>query len=160
MQQEEGGRFIIRMEEEEEEGGDWDGSGSRIGFVRSVEIRRQTEQRESESPTVRKVPPVLEDLLRSLAAERQKMVENDKLSARQKQLLLEENRKALTIATDGRITKTDSVVYGILVFGGVVLVILALLTTFAALPAEVTLAFVGTVLGGTIATIAQKLGKL
>lgn len=60
----------------------------------------------------------------------------------------------------GSVRKTDSVVYGILIFGGVVLTVLAFLTSFAGLPSEVTLAFVGTVLGGTIATIAQKLGKI
>jgi hypothetical protein len=75
-------------------------------------------------------------------------------------MLLDENRKALTVATGGKVTKTDSVVYGILWFGGVVLVILALLTVLADLPKEVTLSFVGTVLGGVIATIAQKLGKI
>jgi hypothetical protein len=95
-----------------------------------------------------------------LAAERQKIVDNEKLSARQKRMLLDENRKALTVASGGKVTKTDSVVYGILVFGGVVLVILALLTAFNDLPQEVTLSFVGTVLGGVIATIAQKLGKI
>ena len=96
----------------------------------------------------------------SLATERQKIVADEKLSARDKRLLLEENRKALTVATGGSVTKTDSVVYGILIFGGVVLVVLALLTAFYGLAKEVTLAFVGTVLGGVIATIAQKLGKI
>ena len=75
-------------------------------------------------------------------------------------MLLDENRKTLVVATGGTVRKTDSVVYSILVFGGVVLIILALLTTYANLPSEVTLAFVGTVLGGVIATIAQKLGKI
>jgi hypothetical protein len=38
--------------------------------------------------------------------------------------------------------------------------VLALLTAFAGLSSNITLAFVGTALGGTIATIAQKLGQV
>jgi hypothetical protein len=153
MEQEEGGRSWIRMEEEEEEG--WVAAKPHIGFVETAE----GQQGESQRPSPR-VPEVVADLVRSLAAERQKIVDNGKLSARQKRTLLDENRKALTIATGGKVTKTDSVVYGILWFGGVVLVILALLTVFKDLPKEVTLSFVGTVLGGVIATIAQKLGRI
>jgi len=150
MEQEERGRSWIRMEEEEEEG--YVAAKPPIGFAATSE----RQQGETQRPSV-----VFSDLLQSLATERIKIVESDKLSARQKQILLDENRKALTVATGGRVTKTDSVVYGILWFGGVVLVILALLTAFVKdFPKEVTLSFVGTVLGGVIATIAQKLGKI
>ena len=152
MEQEEGGRFWVRMEEEEE---GWAAAKPPMGFVGTAEGK----QREPQRPSAQ-VPEFVADLVRSLAGERQKIVDNEKLSARQKRVLLEENRKALTVATGGKVTKTDSVVYGILVFGGVVLVILALLTAFADLAPEVTLSFVGTVLGGVIATIAQKLGKI
>ena len=105
-------------------------------------------------------PGLVSGLITSLASERQRIVSDERLSARNKRMLLEENRKALTVATGGKVSKTDSVVYGILVFGGVVLIVLALLTAFFGLAKEVTLAFVGTVLGGVIATIAQKLGRI
>ena len=63
-------------------------------------------------------------------------------------------------ARGGKIGKTDEVVYGLLTFSGVVLIILALMTVFGGLPSDIVLSFVGTVLGGTIATISQKLGRL
>jgi len=155
---EETGNSWIRMEEEEEEG--WSPpTKPAIGFS----ARQQSEQQEEQvhaTPSRPRLPEGLEEFLRSLSQERKAILDNDKLTAKQKQMLLDENRKTLVVATGGTIRKTDSVVYGILIFGGLVLIILSLLTTFAKLPSEVTLSFVGTVLGGTIATIAQKLGKI
>ena len=155
---EEIGTPLIRMEEEEEEG--WAPSISRsIGFA--SEVSASTEQDTSTSERHKRLFPVgLENFLKSLADERKAIHNNEKLSAKDKQKLLDENRKTLVVATGGTVRKTDSVVYGILIFGGIGMLTLALLTTFANLPSEVTLTFVGTVLGGTIATIAQKLGKL
>lgn len=127
-----------------------------IGFTSDPSTTTNPSPPEQSSAQLR----LVSELVMSLATERQKIVADEKLSARDKRLLLEENRKALTVATGGSVTKTDSVVYGILIFGGVVLVVLALLTAFYGLAKEVTLAFVGTVLGGVIATIAQKLGKI
>jgi hypothetical protein len=146
------------MEEEEEEG--WAPPAKpHMGFVPPRQAEPPDEEARPPGPAPL-LPRVLEDFLRALAQERKAILENDKLTARNKQMLLDENRKTLVIATGGTVRKTDSVVYGILVFGGLVLIVLALLTTFAHLPSEVTLSFVGTVLGGTIATIAQKLGKI
>lgn len=106
-------------------------------------------------------PPqwLLAELIRSLAQERRQIIESA-LSAKDKIALLEQNRKAITISTGGTVAKTDYIVYAILVFGAVVLIVLSLLTAFAGLTPEVTISFVGTVLGGVIATIAQKLGKI
>jgi hypothetical protein len=149
----------IRMEEEEEEG--WRPPTRHFGFGPHQESEpSEEEQRGHVGLRSTHFPEALEEFLRSLAQERKSILDNDKLTAKQKRVLLDENRKTLVVATGGKVTKTDSVVYGILVFGGIVLTILALLTTFAHLPSEVTLSFVGTVLGGTIATIAQKLGKI
>jgi hypothetical protein len=157
--QNETGVSWFRMEEEEEEG--WTPPIKHFGFGPSQEARQPEHQEAIHSgPPRPMLPEILEEFLRSLAQERRSILENEKLSAKQKCSLLDENRKTLVVATGGKVTKTDSVVYGILVFGGIVLIILALLTTFAHLPSEVTLSFVGTVLGGTIATIAQKLGKI
>lgn len=100
------------------------------------------------------------ELVRLLAEERAKILDNDNYSAKEKLALLEDNRKAIVVANGGTVRRTENVVYGLLAFGSVGLIVLALLTTFAGLPHEVTLSFVGTVLGGTIATIAQKLGNL
>jgi len=155
---EETGTPWIRMEEEEEEG--WTPSAKPpLGFRAPSQSEQQEEQVHT-TPSRPRLSESLEEFLRSLAQERKAILDNEKLTAKQKQMLLDENRKTLVVATGGTIRKTDSVVYGILVFGGLVLIILALLTTFAQLPSEVTLSFVGTVLGGTIATISQKLGKL
>jgi hypothetical protein len=74
--------------------------------------------------------------------------------------LLESNRKAFVLIKGGTIKKTENIVYAVLVFSGVLIVTLALLNTFSNLSTEITLTFMGTVLGGTIATITQKIGKL
>lgn len=100
------------------------------------------------------------DVVRELIAERHAILADSKLKAKERLRLLESNRQTIVVVSGGTIKKTENVVYSILVFGAVVIVILALLTVFGGLPPEVTLTFVGTVLGGTIATIAQKLGKL
>ena len=84
------------------------------------------------------------------------------LSAGDKFKLLEDTRLIMSKLYGGNSTKfsTEKVIYSILIFSGVVIIVLALLTSFAHLPNEVTTTFVGTVVGGTIATIAQKLGKV
>jgi hypothetical protein len=46
------------------------------------------------------------------------------------------------------------------VFAAVVTIVLALLSVYAQLAPEIVLTFLGTTLGGTIATIAQKLGNV
>jgi len=93
--------------------------------------------------------------------ERQTILGDSKLSPKDKVRLLNTGRYPLSIATGrGVLFKTEQVVYAILGFSLVVIVILALLTAYSGLPQEVTVAFVGTVVGGTTATIAQKLGKV
>jgi hypothetical protein len=143
----------IRMEEEESAGPYF--PRRELGPRSPAREARAREESEEEPPEL----PVAQ-LLIELVAERRSILENEKLQTKDKIRLLESNRRALVIATGGKTSKTENVVYGILVFGAVVLVILALLTTYAHLPSDITLAFVGTVLGGTIATIAQKLGKI
>lgn len=145
-----GMRGLFALLCEEEEGGFGSSSGG-------VPVTRLMEAASTEPG----IPmPVNTEFVRVLAEERRKIIDNDKLSSKEKLALLDDNRKAMVVANGGTVKRTENVVYGILVFGGVLLVILALLTTFAGLPHEVTLSFVGTVLGGTIATIAQKLGNL
>ena len=100
------------------------------------------------------------ELMHVLAEQRARILDNDKYSAKEKLALLDENRKAIVVASGRTVRRTENVVYGLLIFGAVGLIVLALLTTYADLPHEVTLSFVGTVLGGTIATIAQKLGNV
>lgn len=104
--------------------------------------------------------PVQDAAQSRLLDERQEILKNERLTTRDKLRLLENNRRTLVVASGGTIRQSENVVYGILLFGGLLVAILALLTVFADLPSEITLSFVGTVLGGTIATIAQKLGKL
>ena len=153
MEQTAAGPDWIRMEEESESGNP--AIRRTIGFA-----SHESEDGARTSETTVGQLRMVHELVVMLATERQRIVSDEKLTARDKRLLLEENRRALTVATGGTVTKTDSVVYGILIFGAVVLVTLALLTAFYGLATEVTLAFVGTVLGGVIATIAQKLGKI
>jgi hypothetical protein len=143
----------IRMEEEEEielmE-------KPRMGFAATVE---RTQPAAAEKEEARAIPD--KTALHQLLEERRRIVDA-KLSTRSKLRLLQANRDAMIVAQGGNVTsrKRENVVYSILIFGGVVTVILALLTVQLQLPAEITLTFVGTVLGGTIATVAQKIGKI
>ena len=116
---------------------------------------------DSKPDSAPQAPPqwLMAELIRSLAQERKQIIDSA-VPAKDKLALLEQNRRAITISTGGTVAKTDYIVYAILIFGAVVLIILSLLTAFAGLTPEVTISFLGTVLGGVIATIAQKLGKI
>ena len=133
---------------EEEEGGYGEHAGA-------AAVQRIAEAHPEEA-----APRANNELLKQLMEERKKIIENDKFSPKERLALLDDNRKAIVVANGGTIKRTENVVYGLLIFGTFGLTVLALLTTYAGLPHEVTLSFVGTVLGGTIATIAQKLGNL
>lgn len=102
------------------------------------------------------------ELLRRVMDERDEILKDATLSVKDKARLLATGQYALTIASGGkwRSFKSEQVVYAILAFSAIVLVILACLTAFSKLPKEVTIAFVGTVVGGTLTTVAQKLGRL
>jgi len=141
----EGRRLTVRMEEEE--GGE---VRRRIGY--------HPANRDEEEVTER--PPADARVLLALVEERRKIHEDEKATPRQKEKLLAENRKALTIATGGRVTRTDEVVMWVLIFAGILIFTLTMLTAFAGLSENITTTFVGTVVGGTIATITQKLGRI
>ena len=103
--------------------------------------------------------------LDKLIDERRKIIESigiSDLTAKEKLSLLEDNRQSMLILRGGSPYKfgTEKVIYSILIFSAFTIIVLAALTAFADLPKEVTISFVGTVVGGTIATIAQKLGKI
>jgi hypothetical protein len=143
----------MRMEEEEEiKGVEKPG----MGYTTQIE-EPQKENLEKKETIIRPDTKLLNQLMR----ERQKIVDS-KLWTRHKLKLLRANSDALVAAQGGSIksSKRENIVYSILIFGGAVTVILAFLTIALDLPAEIALTFVGTTLGGTIATIAQKLGKL
>jgi hypothetical protein len=108
---------------------------------------------------------VAKEAIPELLRQRAKVIDSmeiAKLSAADKFKLLEDTRMMMAKLYGGDSTKfsTEKVIYGILTFSGTVIIVLAFLTTFGGLPVEVTTTFVGTVVGGTIATIAQKLGKV
>lgn len=83
-------------------------------------------------------------------------------SAKEMFRLLQENRLYMNLLQGGSPYKfrTEMVIYAMLAFSVVVLVILAALTAMGKLETEITTTFIGTVVGGMIATIAQKLGKV
>ncbi|MFT3870000.1 MAG: hypothetical protein QM715_16240 [Nibricoccus sp.] len=95
-----------------------------------------------------------------LLEERNQILADTKLSAKEKLGLLENNRVTLLTLRGGRTTRSDEVVKWVLMFAAFTTIVLAILNVAAGLPTEVTLSFVGTVLGGTIATIVQKLGRV
>jgi hypothetical protein len=96
----------------------------------------------------------------AIFAERLRILDDERLSPRMKLRLLEANRRAMAQASGGRVFATESVVYALLAFGAIVIIVLACLTAFSNLPSEVTLSFTGTVVGGMIVTVAQKIGRL
>ncbi|MGV7217206.1 hypothetical protein [Bradyrhizobium sp. UFLA05-112] len=81
------------------------------------------------------------------------------LSFDEKFKLIEETRLLMTQLNPPRFA-TEKVIYSILIFSAVVILMLAPLTAMGKLPPEITVTFIGTAVGGTIATIAQKLGKI
>jgi hypothetical protein len=95
-----------------------------------------------------------------LLEERNQILADSKLSAKEKLTLLENNRVTLLTLRGGRTNRSDEVVKWVLMFAAFTTIVLAVLNVAAGLPTEVTLSFVGTVLGGTIATIVQKLGRV
>lgn len=145
----------------------------RIGFYPGpLEVRMEEEAR-SPGPASNRIPPeVAEKALAQVFDERRlilNLFENqpgeDKLqhlSSEEKFRLLEDNRKLITMLAGGDTPKfrTEQVLYSILCFSGVIIIALALLTAFEKLEPQITLTFIGTVVGGTLATIAQKLGKI
>ena len=147
--------YRIRMEEEEEECGEEIYERPPVGFQR---IR--TENLNQPQRVTSNISNEIAKTIGSLAKEREEILKNEKISSRQKIKLLESNRKAIIVLSGGKITKTDSVIYGILIFGGIVILTLALLNVFGGLSTEITMTFIGTTMGGVIATIAQKLGRL
>ncbi len=133
-----------------------------IGFeVRMEEEEMEGEPDEKERRGFAKVDP--EHIARAwyqLIEERQTILKDEKLTAKDKLEFLEQTRKTIYTLKGGKITKTDEVVRNLLIFSGTVLIVLATLTVYAHLPTEITLAFVGTIVGGIIATISQKLSRL
>jgi uncharacterized membrane protein len=99
------------------------------------------------------------ELAQQIAAEREEIIKLD-INPWQKQRLLESNRRAIVNALGGSTFNTESVVYVLILLSCVTVIILAALTAFWDLPKEVTLTFVGTTVGGLVATIAQKIGRL
>lgn len=143
----------IRMEAEEE----GPEITNPIGFYREKSVPRETDPK-ANVPTG--LLGSLSKAIEEISKERERILSDTKLSANKKLKMLESNRKTLVILSGGKIKKTDNIIYSILIFSGFMILSLALLNVHAGLPIEVTLTFVGTVIGGTIATIAQKIGKI
>jgi hypothetical protein len=102
------------------------------------------------------------DLLEKLIDERTKIIDSQ-LCFRQKRKLIHDNWNALAIVRGGRIIHSRSLVYGILFFSMVV-ILAGLVGTYLKPDnnnlRDVTLSITGSVVGATIATIAQKLGAI
>jgi hypothetical protein len=99
-------------------------------------------------------------VIERIVVEREQILSNNKLSTRKKLKLLENNRKTMILMSGGKISENENLVYSILIFSGFIIIVLAILNVVAKLPYEITLTFMGTVIGGTIATIAQKIEKI
>jgi len=143
----------IRMEEEEESPEPERPIRGRISTSQERESSTAAEEPDAEQP--------LNQLLAALFQERVVILQST-LPNDEKIKLLEQNRLAIATVRGGRSYKfaTEYVIYAILFFSAFMITVLSLLTAFGHLPQEVTITFVGTVVGGTIATIAQKLGKV
>jgi len=145
--------IVIRMEEEEESQEERESIGFR---------RHSNQEGKVENLTNKGVVPIsnINQILLELMNERRSILDNNTLKSKEKLKLLESNRKTIVLVKGGSIRKTENVVYSVLIFSGFLILTLAALNTFANLSTEITLTFMGTVLGGTIATITQKIGKL
>lgn len=145
---------MIRMEEEEYTGGQ---ESRQVGFGAAHAEPQKEGQAKPKSPH-ESIP----ELIGKVIKERETILSDKGITPKERLNLLESNHRAL-LTLSGRnfkSFKTEQVVYWILGFSAVVLITLACLNVWANLPTEITLAFLGTTLGGTIATIAQKLGRI
>ena len=103
--------------------------------------------------------------LMALISERERIIDllgENKIDKAQALALLADNRQIL-LSMQGRSRfgfATEKVIYALLTFSAGVIALLAYLNTTGKLPTDVTMTFVGTVVGGTLTTIAQKLGKV
>jgi hypothetical protein len=143
---------IVRMEEEEQT----EDEARRVqGFSRGIADPLTVEDSRVSSER-------MQELFATLMRERQAILADEKIRTKDKLRLLESNHRAILLLRGGRykVFQSEYVVYSILAFSAFVLIALALLNVFAGLSTDVTLAFVGTTIGGTIATIAQKLGRI
>ena len=142
----------------------------RIGFYPGPPQIRMEEEEGSSSQTsdyrrAATVDRIAEQHIDELLDQRARLIESmnvPELSTEDKFKLLEDTRLLMIQLRGGNPVRfaTEKVIYAILIFSALVIVVLALLTAFSGLPKEVAITFVGTVVGGTIATIAQKLGKV
>ena len=99
-------------------------------------------------------------LLNRLIDERKRILAMEGLTRRERRALLQENRDVITMIRGGRVVRSEGLVYAILVFSAVVIVA-ALVGAYADKGLrEVALTITGTVVGGTLTTIAQKLGTI
>jgi hypothetical protein len=142
-----------------------------IGFVPSVtgvptirmEEAADGEEYERHSRGSAEIVRQWQSMAERLCHEREEildLIKNQKLSVKEGAKLLQANSQLIERLRGGYSFGTEKVIYSILIFSGIVIVILSCLTAFLKLPEGVTTTFVGTVVGGTIATIAQKLGKI
>lgn len=105
------------------------------------------------------LPETWDRLIRELAEERFAIIKGE-FKMDDKLKMLENNRQALASVRGNYGFGTEKVIYAILLFSAFVLLVLSWLTAYHGLAKEITITFAGTVVGGTIATIAQKLGKI
>lgn len=155
MPTEEHGVYHIRMEEEEEAD---DRGQRRSSFGFAVRTAPAPVEGQPQPPGGRVSADFFQESLKRLMDERHAIISDAKLSSKEKIALLESNRKTMVILSGGSVRKTENVIYAVLIFNVIVIALLAALTAYSALPKEVTLTFVGTVVGGTISLIAQKIG--
>ena len=150
----------IRLEEEEEE-------GSAFSFGSTYPPTYDEDTQEEQAAQTQEQAAQVMALYSQILDERQQIIraitEGD-ISKEDATGLLQENQQVLSKIIEASKPRkrqtTENVARNILIFAAVVLAFLAVLNVWAYLPTDITLAFLGTTLGGTIATIAQKLGKL
>ncbi len=99
-------------------------------------------------------------LLHRLIDERERILAAEGLSNRERRALLGENRDVITMIRGGRVVRSEGLVYAILVFSAVVIVAALIGAYVDKGLREVALTITGTVVGGTLTTIAQKLGTI
>lgn len=157
---------------QEEEGPieSWRGGPTRPRQRRGGSERKEAPQSASESGAAAAGKPdewaeaagvVSPELLTPLITEIANLLKDEKLNVKDKVLLLEKSNYVLALAAGRGVPfKTEQVVRWIVIYSMIVVIVLAGLTAVGRLPEQVTTSFIGTVVGGLIATVAQKLGKI
>jgi len=99
------------------------------------------------------------ELAPEFARERERILADSNLNARQKRKLLESIRRAHVTALGGQVTNTESVLYVLFTLITATVAALSTLVAFAGLSANIAVPVIGSIVGGAVGAVAHRIGQ-